>query len=258
MVGAGDLVKQGRAAVCRGSLRGARRVRCWWLAPCAALLWNAAVADTPSRPLVIELFTSQGCSSCPPAEAYVGKLSARSDVLALAFHVDYWDNLGWRDRFALPQAVERQNAYARNLHRTSVYTPQLVVDGQADALGSRSATLEQALGKPRDGTPVAVSVSGADVVVEVGGTGPAARCDVLLVAFLRHAVSAIGRGENAGRTLEEFNIVRSIRTLGQWQGAAARFQVPISALPSDATDVAVLVQSSGQAAIAGAAAHPLR
>jgi hypothetical protein len=132
------------------------------------------------------------------------------------------------------------------------------VDGQADALGSRSAALEQALAKPREGTPVAVSVSGSDVVVEVGGTAPAPRCDVLLVAFLRHAVSAIGRGENAGRTLEEFNIVRSIRTLGQWQGAAARFQVPLSGLPSDATDVAVLVQSSGQAAIAGAAVHRLR
>ena len=171
-VGAGDLVKQGRAAVCRDSLRGARRVRRWWVVPCAALLWNAAPADSQSRPLVIELFTSQGCSSCPPAEAYVGKLTARADVLALAFHVDYWDSLGWRDRFALPQAVERQNLYARNLHRTSVYTPQLVVDGQADALGSRSAALEQALGKPREGTPVAVSVSGANVVVEVGGTAP--------------------------------------------------------------------------------------
>ena len=255
---AGDLVKQGRAAVCSDSHRGARRVRRWWVVPCAALLWNAAGADSQSRPLVIELFTSQGCSSCPPAEAYVGKLTARADVLALAFHVDYWDSLGWRDRFALPQAVERQNLYARNLHRTSVYTPQLVVDGQADALGSRSAALEQALAKPREGTPVAVSVSGAEVVVEVGGTAPAPRCDVLLVAFLRHAVSAIGRGENAGRTLEEFNIVRSIRTLGQWQGAAARFQVPLSGLPSDATDVAVLVQSSGQLAIAGAAVHRLR
>src|SRR5262245_11482825 len=84
-----------------------------------------AAARPQQRPLVVELFTSEGCSSCPPAEAYIGQLSARADVVALAFHVDYWDDLGWRDRFELAQSVERQNIYARNLHHPSVYTPQL-------------------------------------------------------------------------------------------------------------------------------------
>ncbi len=85
---------------------------------------------------MVELFTSQGCSSCPPADTYLGELTQRRDVLALAFHVDYWDDLGWRDRFGLPDAVERQRAYAKALRLSTVYTPQVVIDGQDDFVGS--------------------------------------------------------------------------------------------------------------------------
>jgi hypothetical protein len=228
-----------------------------WIAVMAMLLCTAR-ADAQPRPVVVELFTSQGCSSCPPADAYLGKLSARSDVLALAFHVDYWDSLGWRDRFALTQSVERQNIYATNLHHSSVYTPQLVIDGQYDAIGSNEGALARALGEQREGVPVALSVRDTAVLITLGAGAPHPRSDVVLVTYLRHAVSAIGRGENAGRTLEEFNIVRSIRTLGSWQGEPRSFGVPISSLPPDATDVAVLVQPLGQAPIIGAAVHTLR
>lgn len=222
-----------------------------------AMLCCVAAANAQPRPVVVELFTSQGCSSCPPADAYVGRLSARSDVLALAFHVDYWDGLGWRDRFALAQSVERQNIYARNLRRSSVYTPQLVIDGREDDLGSDGKAVARALSETRDGVPVAVSVRDAEVLVEIGAQPNGPACDVTLVAYLRHAVSAVGRGENAGRTLEEFNIVRDIRALGPWRGQLQSFRVPRSVLPRDATDVAVLVQRSGQALIIGAAAHAL-
>src|SRR5271165_4678879 len=99
------------------------------------LLWGAGAATSQARPAVVELFTSEGCSSCPPAEAYLGELAARRDVLALAFHVGYWDDLGWRDRFGLTEAVQRQNIYAKNLQRSSAYTPQVVIDGQADYVG---------------------------------------------------------------------------------------------------------------------------
>ena len=222
-----------------------------------AMLCCVAVTNAQPRPVVVELFTSQGCSSCPPADDYVGKLSARSDILALSFHVGYWDGLGWRDRFALAQSVERQNNYARNLHRSSVYTPQLVVDGRDDHAGSDGKAVAKALSENRDGVPVGVSVRDTEVLVEIGAqpNGPAS--DVMLVAYLRHAVSAVGRGENAGRTLEEFNIVRDIRALGPWRGQVQSFRVPRSTLPRDATDVAVLVQRSGQALIIGAAAHAL-
>ena len=224
----------------------------------AVMLCGVAATNAQPRPVVVELFTSQGCSSCPPADVYVGKLSARSDVLALSFHVDYWDDLGWRDRFALAQSVERQNIYARNLRRSSVYTPQLVVDGREDDLGSDGKAVARALSENREGVPVGVSVRDAEILVEIGAqpNGPAS--DVTLVAYLRRAVSAVGRGENAGRTLDEFNIVRDIHALGLWKGQVQTFRVARSSLPPDATDVAVLVQPSGQGPIIGAAAHALR
>jgi hypothetical protein len=232
----------------------------YWIRVClmaaAALAWTAAQADVPSRPLVVELFTAQGCSSCPPADAYLGQLSERPDVVALAFHVDYWDSSGWRDRFELRQAVERQNVYVRNFHRASAFTPQFVIDGRKDAMDTSS--IVQALQAPRDAVPVTLAVREGQVVVDVGEKQGERASEVVLVAFLRHAVSNVGRGENAGKTLEEFNIVRSIRTLGEWKGAAANYKVSVSSLPSDATDVAVLVQSRGEGPIVGAAARSLR
>ena len=223
-----------------------------WIVP-AVLFASATVANAGPRPAVVELFTSQGCSSCPPAEAYLGQLSKRSDVIALAFHVTYWDDLGWRDRFALTEAVDRQNVYAKNFRSASVYTPQWVVDGLSGT-PSTSLRLEAAA----DAVPVAVNVADGQVQVEVGGNPHFNAGDIVLVSYLRHAVSAIGRGENAGRKLEEFNIVRSIRKLGAWHGDGARFSVPVGSLPADATDVAVLVQGVGQKGIIGAAARAVR
>jgi hypothetical protein len=223
-----------------------------------AALGCTVTVDAQSRPLVVELFTSQGCSSCPPAEAYLGKLSARPDVVALAFHVDYWDDLGWRDRFELTQSVSRQNGYARNLHRATVYTPQLVIDGRFDALGADGRTVAAALAEPRSQVPLMLSLRDAALQVAVGVQPQPAACDVWLVAYRRHALSAIGRGENAGRNLEEFNIVRELRNLGPWAGEEKAFRIPLSSLPSDSTDVAVLIQHAGQGAIIGAAAHALQ
>jgi hypothetical protein len=217
------------------------------------LLVLSATADAGPRPAVVELYTSQGCSSCPPAESYVGKLAERPDVIALAFHVTYWDDLGWRDRFALTEAVDRQNIYARNFRSASVYTPQMVVDGSSGTPGT-NLRLEAAA----DAVPVAVGIVDGHVQVEVGTNPHFTSGDVILVPYLRRAVSAIGRGENAGRKLEEFNIVRAIHRLGPWRGDNARFIVPVTSLPTDATDVAVLVQATGQKAIFGAATHPLR
>lgn len=216
------------------------------------------VSDAQPRPAVVELFTSEGCNSCPPAEAYVGELAGRSDVLALAFHVDYWDDLGWRDRFGLSQAVVRQSNYSRTLRLRSVYTPQVVVDGSADYVGSSRSSIDKALRDPRQGPPVLLSVSPDEVNVRVEpGTQAAARGDVVLVSYLRKAVTPIGRGENAGRTLAEYNIVRSFQTLGHWDGASQEFHAKLASLPADATDVAVLVQSPGQGAILSAATHPI-
>ena len=228
-----------------------------WLAAVLALCCTAA-AGAQQRPLVVELFTSEGCSSCPPAEAYIGELSKRADVVALAFHVDYWDELGWRDRFELAQSVERQNIYARNLHHFSVYTPQLVIDGRFDAVGADGSAVARALAAQRTSVPLRVALHENEVRIDIGAQPQSQHCDVLLVAYLHHALSAIGRGENASRNLEEFNIVREIRTLGAWKGDPKDFRVPTASLPRDATDLAVLIQPSGQGPMLGAAVHALR
>ena len=223
----------------------------------AAMLCCVAAANAQPRPVVVELFTSQGCSSCPPADTYIGELTQRRDVLALTFHVDYWDDLGWRDRFGLPEAVERQRAYAKSLRLSSVYTPQIVIDGQDNFVGSDVRSIDRALTGNRNGVAVALSVRDGEVFIDLDAQ-KAAPSDVLLVAYLRTAVSPIGRGENAGRTLKEFNIVRGFHSLGRWTGQRQQYHAPVDSLPRDSTDVAVLVQPLGQAPIIGAATIALR
>jgi hypothetical protein len=217
------------------------------------LLFGSGLVNASPRPAVVELFTSQGCSSCPPADTYIGELTQRRDVLALAFHVDYWDDLGWRDRFGLPDAVERQRAYAKVLRLSSVYTPQVVIDGQGNFVGSDVKSIGRALTGNRDGVAVALAVRDGEVLVDLDAQQKAAPSDVLLVAYLRTAVSPIGRGENAGRTLKEFNIVRDFHSLGRWTGQKQQYHARVDSLPRDSTDVAVLVQPLGQAPIIGAA-----
>jgi hypothetical protein len=221
-----------------------------------ALLLAASGVDAQSRPTVVELYTSEGCSSCPPAEAQIGKLAQQDGIIALAFHVDYWDSGGWHDRFDFPEATARQRQYAHTLKLATVYTPQLVVDGQRDVVGGGDGIGAAVAKAP--GVPVAISVQNDAVVVALGALQPALACDVLLVGYLPQAVSKVTRGENAGRELHEFNVVRSIRKLGSWQGAGESFSVPLKTLTGDATAVAVLVQQRDQGPIIGAASQVLR
>ena len=203
-----------------------------------ALLSPAVAAE---RPVVVELFTSQGCSSCPPADAYLIELSkGRRDVLPLAFHVTYWDQLGWKDPFSLPSATERQSQYGRRFGDGS-YTPQIVVDGAAGMVGSHRSAVASAIerAKRESVTAAAVSVTrnGKLVSIEVGsGTGNGR---VLLIGFDREHTTPIGRGENGGRTLTEANIVRSIRPVGQWSGSTLK----ISEQFPEGQDVAVVLEA---------------
>lgn len=229
----------------------------WMLCTAALLAAGVAAVDPASagtgRPAVVELYTSQGCSSCPPADALLGELARRPDVLALAFHVDYWDDLGWRDRFELPVATQRQQQYARQLGSASVYTPQMVVDGSADVVGNDAAGVARLIASPRANVPVRLSTRDGELLVSVAAAGGMPAAEVTLLSYLPQAQTAIGRGENAGRALREFNIVRSCAALGRWHGAAAEWRVRVADLPSDARAVAVLVQQPGPGAIIGAA-----
>jgi len=175
----------------------------------------------PSRPVVVELFTSQGCSSCPPADALLREIARdRADVLALAFHVTYWDRLGWPDPYALPAATERQRRYVGISHAGTIYTPQMVVDGTRDVVGSDRAAVAAAIAQT---APVAAaSLRVMDVAGHVRivlGPGEGAG-KVLLIGYDTERRTAVPRGENAGRSLVEANIVRGIDAAGSWTGAA--------------------------------------
>jgi hypothetical protein len=217
-----------------------------------------AAAGAETRPVVLELFTSEGCSSCPPAEVIVNELAQRPNVLPLSFHVDYWDDLGWRDRYSLAAATKRQRMYARTLRRSSVYTPQAVIDGSRDIVGSQRAAVMDAISGHRDGVATSVSATGGTIQIRVGAGSDAATADVLPLGYLREATTSIGRGENSGRTLKESNIVLWLHELGHWSGKPREFEMSLSRLPENVPDIAVLIQSAGQGAILGAVAQPIR
>jgi hypothetical protein len=193
------------------------------------------------RPVVVELFTSQGCSSCPPANAFLNEMSRdRRDVLPLAFHVTYWDRLGWKDPFSLPAATQRQDQYGHRFGDGS-YTPEMVVDGAAGMVGSArgdvTSAIEKAKRNNRTAAAVSVTKNGEQVSIEVGsGSGDA---KVLLIGFDHEHTTPIGRGENSGRTLTEANVVRSIRPVGQWSGTSLRISEPFP----EGQDVAVVLEA---------------
>jgi hypothetical protein len=229
------------------------------------LLWLCSLAggsclaapDAP-RPAVLELFTSQGCSSCPPADALLGELAREPGVLALAFHVDYWNDLGWNDRFALPESTVRQGRYVAALRLASPYTPELVIDGRTDLVGTDRAGIARELRATRAGVAIAITRQDAQLQITLPTQAGTPDAEVTLFAYVAESVSPVTRGENAGRTLHEFNIVRTILPLGRWHGESRRFTVPQRALTGDATAVAVLVQRAPQGPILGAATCPVR
>jgi len=190
-------------------------------------------AGAQDRPVVIELFTSQSCSSCPPADALLTELARtrRNDILPLAFHVTYWNDLGWRDPLSLRAATERQRAYAARIGEHTVYTPQMVVDGTQSFVGSDRNQAETAIRRARTeqvtSAPLHLDRRGEDLVVEIGpGAGSGT---ILLVGYDPAHSTAIGGGENSGRRLLESNVVRSIQVIGQWTGEMLRLDVPVQA-----------------------------
>jgi len=214
-----------------------------------------AVAD-PASPVVVELFTAQGCSSCPPADALLGELARRPNVVALAFHVDYWDELGWKDRFAIPESVPRQLGYVRRMSR-GAFTPQVVVGGDTSALGSDRAAINRALAVKRDALAVVVSKAGTNLQIDLPERWQG-HLDLYVISFLAEATTQVGRGENAQHSLKEFNIVRSFRRLGQWDGTPRQMTLPLGSIPADATAVAAVLQLPDQGAIAGVGTLALR
>jgi hypothetical protein len=216
----------------------------------AALTPLSARAGDNAHPVVVELFTSQGCSSCPPANANLARLSNRPDVLALSFGVTYWDYLGWKDSFAQPAFTERQKTYERALGHGGPFTPQMVVGGRADVVGNDLSEIERLIG--RAGRPKGPGVALGAHEVSVGAApAPRAGVDVWLVRYDPRTVQVpVRRGENGGKTLPHKNVVHDLVRLGGWEGQARSFRIA-PAPPGLAT--AFLVQTAHGGPILAAA-----
>jgi len=189
-----------------------------------------AAARAGERPVLVELFTSEGCSSCPPADALLAELASRPDVLALSFHVDYWDRLGWKDPFSSHEATQRQDRYATLLDLATVYTPQIVVDGGWQAVGSDRADVEHALDlarRDRQEVPITLGLAQGQAHIKLGPGSGAAAASVLLIGFDRRHVTAVKRGENAGRTLPHVDVVRGVEEIARYSGTAGAIAAPI-------------------------------
>ncbi len=215
------------------------------LSPLAGLLFLAALPAQAS-PIVVELFQSQGCSSCPPAIANVNAVADRPDILALMFAVTYWDNLGWKDTFARPEFTARQVAYGRRFG-DGAYTPEVVIDGRADLVGADRRQLDRAIAAAPPLQGPLLALNGATLTVGAGnGTA-----EVWLVRYDPRTQNVpIGAGENSGVTIAHKNIVREMTRLGDWSGPAQTY--PVHGGSNPAWRAAVLLQQKNGGAILAA------
>lgn len=215
----------------------------------------AAPALADMSPVVVELYTSQGCSSCPPADKMLTELAARDDVIALALHVDYWDYIGWVDEFADPAYTQRQQDYARAAGETTIYTPQFVIAGQDIVIGARGMDVADLIAARRiEDQPVDVDLTWTEDTLSITAQmddAPAPDGYVVQLAQILPVQSIdIQRGENAGKTIQYSNVVQSITVLGQWDGVEP---ISFEADVTDADQVAVIVQRGTNGPVAGAA-----
>jgi hypothetical protein len=218
------------------------------LAVVVTLLPAVAIADPRA---VIELFTSQGCSSCPPADKLAGEFARDPSLVVLSLAIDYWDYLGWKDTNALPGHGNRQRAYARVRGDREVYTPQVVVNGVSHVIGSDRAAIDAAIAQTRKqpGTmtlPVTLAVNGDQLTVTVpAAKGEHEKGEIWLCPLSANVPVVIGRGENSGHTITYHNIVRRWVKLGDWTGSARTVTVPLSEVTGEGIDSMAVVLQSG-------------
>jgi hypothetical protein len=201
---------------------------------------------------VVELFTSQGCSSCPPADKVLGELAKDPNVIALSLPIDYWDYLGWKDTLADARFTARQKAYSRSRGDRDVYTPQVIVNGSANVIGSDRAKIEGAIDATKKAeavmsVPVSMSLSGKQINVSVAASNKNAsrHGEVWICAVSRAVPIAIGRGENRGREVTYHNVVRNLLKVGDWNGSAGSWIVPLENISREGVDAAVVYVQDG-------------
>lgn len=232
------------------------------LAFCGVIALSGAVraGDAATPKGVIELFTSQGCSSCPPADRALATLVEQGGIVALSYHVDYWNYRGWADTLASPENTARQYAYARSLGRSGVYTPQAIINGRDHLKGTDAETLDgrlEALRARGEGlnVPIEARRKGDELAIRIGAG--AGKADVVVVYFRKRQSVDVLNGENMGKTIDYVNSVTDVQTVGMWEGPALELVLPAKMIGQDGTDgCAILLQSTGPhgepAAILGA------
>jgi hypothetical protein len=237
------------------------RITAQWISPrrimlLVALLCAQVAGAADAQRTVVELFTSQGCSSCPPADAVAGRLRTNPAVIVLSFHVNYWDGPQWTDPFASQASTDRQYAYARALRERSVFTPQLVVNGAQSLVGSEEGAIQHAIASAgRVALPVQVHlVRQPDGNFLLTLKGPTVSAELWEVDFVQHTATQIRGGENGGRKLETYNDVIRIRRLGAFSPGT----VSLPALKPPANGLAVVVQTPNLGQILGANAYEIR
>lgn len=197
---------------------------------------------------MVELFTSQGCSSCPPADRLLGELAKDSSIVAMTLPVDYWDYLGWKDTLANSRYSARQRAYARERGDREVATPQVIVNGVRAVVGSDKAAIERAIERTRNTAmvaPVSVAVNGDKLTVNVAAAENDQKGEVWLCAIARAVPVTIGRGENTGRSVTYHNVSRRWLKVGDWNGKAATWSIPLSDIKAEGVDAAAAIVQSG-------------
>jgi hypothetical protein len=228
----------------------------WLVAASASLvLWLASAPadafEVKKLNGVVELFTSQGCSSCPPADRILRELATKGETLALAWHVDYWDYLGWKDTFASRANTQRQRGYARSLHESQIYTPQAVINGRTHVVGSNRAAIEGAVARlAGDGqgllVPIETTVEDGSMKVHVTATGRTGDASLWMVYFNDRALVDVTRGENAGKKLAYSNIVRAVELIGMVKDSDLQTEFRIADLSRRGHDsCALILQQSG-------------
>ena len=202
---------------------------------------------------MVELFTSQGCSSCPPADQIIGELAKDPSVIALSLPIDYWDYLGWKDTLADSRFSARQKAYSQMRGEREVYTPQVVVNGSAHVIGSDRARIESAIEdtKKADGVmsvPISMALAGKQINISVAASGKGAAMahgEVWICSISKAVPIAIGRGENRGREITYHNVVRNLLKVGDWNGSSGSWTVPLENISREGVDAAVVFVQDG-------------
>jgi hypothetical protein len=219
----------------------------------ALTLAGPALAADARHPVVVELYTSQGCSSCPPANANFAAIADRPEILGLSFGVTYWDQLGWKDSFAKPLFTARQYDYARGLGHPNVFTPQVVVNGRVDGDGVSPGAIEALMRRGERGLGPETRFANGQVLIGAGHA-PAQGATVWLVRYDPGVVMVpVARGENAGRTLPHRHVVRELVELGPWTGQTRAWRLPPPSRPGLATAVLVQAGPGGPILAAGKA-----